>query len=72
MAEDVRRAVSVCRYSPIVMRGHGSRRPLNYGRVVGADHCQEANKTVLCIVQIQHMNAASNLDEILLTQVLPL
>jgi 2-keto-3-deoxy-L-rhamnonate aldolase RhmA len=63
--EDVRRAVAACRYPPAGIRGYGPRRPSNFGRLGGADYCRRANETVLCIVQIEHIDAVSNLDAIL-------
>jgi 2-dehydro-3-deoxyglucarate aldolase/4-hydroxy-2-oxoheptanedioate aldolase len=63
--EDVRLAVAACRYPPEGIRGHGPRRPSNYGRTGGASYCRAANESVLCIVQIEHVDAVNNLDEIL-------
>jgi 2-keto-3-deoxy-L-rhamnonate aldolase RhmA len=63
--DDVRRAVAACRYPPDGIRGYGPRRPSNFGRNGGADYCRRANETVLCIVQIEHIHAVSNLDDIL-------
>ena len=64
-AEDARRAVAACRYPPDGIRGFGPRRSSNYGRVGGPDFCQAANEEVIVIVQIEHIDAVNNLDEIL-------
>ena len=64
-AEDVRLAVSACRYPPEGIRGYGPRRPSRYGALGGADFCRQSNQTVITIVQIEHDDAVRNLDEIL-------
>lgn len=64
-AEDVKLAVAACRYPPDGIRGFGPRVPTNYGRVGGPEYCQEANKRVITIVQIEHTETVDNLDEIL-------
>lgn len=64
-AEDARRAVAACLYPPEGIRGYGPRRPSSYGRLGGPDFCRDANKTVITIVQIEHVDAVANLDEIL-------
>jgi 2-keto-3-deoxy-L-rhamnonate aldolase RhmA len=63
--DDVRRAVAACRYPPQGIRGYGPRRPSNFGRSGGPEYCRRANATVLCIVQIEHIDAVNHLDEIL-------
>jgi 2-keto-3-deoxy-L-rhamnonate aldolase RhmA len=64
-ADDVRRAVAACRYPPDGLRGFGPRRASGYGRLSGPDYCRLANETVICVVQIEHIDAVNNLDEIL-------
>ncbi len=64
-AEDVRRAVAACRYPPAGVRGFGPRRAAQYGRLGGPEFCDLANETVLTIVQIEHINAVKQIDEIL-------
>ncbi|HUS17532.1 MAG TPA: aldolase/citrate lyase family protein, partial [Chloroflexia bacterium] len=63
--EDVRRAVAACRYPPAGVRGFGPRRASGYGELGGPDYVRLANETVICIVQIEHIEAANNLDAIL-------
>ena len=64
-AADARLAVRACLYPPDGIRGFGPRRPLKYGLVKDRDYCQKANETILPIVQIEHIDAVNNLDEIL-------
>ncbi len=64
-ADDVRRAVAACKYPPEGVRGFGPRRPSNYGRIGGPDYIRAANAAVMPIVQIEHIDALNNLDEIL-------
>lgn len=64
-AEDVRRAVAACKYPPEGVRGYGPRRPSNYARVGGPEFIRAANAAVLPVVQIEHLDALNNLDEIL-------
>ena len=63
-ADDVRRAVAGCLYPPEGIRGFGPRRPSGYGRTGGPDFCRKANQDVIIIVQIEHVDAVRNLDEI--------
>ena len=64
-AEDVRRAVAACLYPPEGIRGFGPRRPSQYGRLGGPEFCREANLRVLPVVQVEHIDAVENIDEIL-------
>jgi 2-keto-3-deoxy-L-rhamnonate aldolase RhmA len=64
-ADEARRAVAACRYPPEGIRGFGPRRPSNYGRLTGPAFCQAANDSVSVIVQIEHVDAVTNMDEIL-------
>lgn len=64
-AEEARRAMAACRFPPDGIRGFGPRRSSNYGRLGGPAYCQEANREILSIIQIEHIDAVNNLDEIL-------
>jgi 2-dehydro-3-deoxyglucarate aldolase/4-hydroxy-2-oxoheptanedioate aldolase len=64
-ADDVRRAVAACKYPPEGVRGYGPRRPSHFGRRGGPDFIRAANATVLTVVQVEHVDAVNNLDEIL-------
>jgi 2-keto-3-deoxy-L-rhamnonate aldolase RhmA len=64
-ADEVRLAVAACRYPPEGIRGFGPRRPSNYGRIGGPEFCKAANEAMITIVQVEHIDAVRNLDEIL-------
>ncbi len=64
-ADDVSRAVAACRYPPEGVRGFGPLRPLDYGRIDAQQFCQEANDSVIVIVQIEQIGAVENIEEIL-------
>jgi 2-keto-3-deoxy-L-rhamnonate aldolase RhmA len=64
-AEEAARAVSACLYPPQGIRGFGPRRPSNYGRNFGPEFCEQANKALIVIAQIEHIDAVHNIDQIL-------
>jgi 2-keto-3-deoxy-L-rhamnonate aldolase RhmA len=64
-ADEARRAVSACRYPPSGIRGYGPRRPSGYGQNGGPDYIRAADEAIIVIVQIEHIDAVNNLDEIL-------
>ncbi len=64
-AADTRLAVAACRYPPDGIRGYGPRRPSNFGRLGGPEFCKAANEAIIVIVQIEHIDAVNNIDEIL-------
>lgn len=64
-AEEARQAVAACRYPPEGIRGFGPRRPSQYGQLGGPEFCQAANDSIITIVQIEHIDAVNNIDEIL-------
>ncbi len=64
-ADDARRAVAACKYPPEGIRGYGPRRPAGFGTNGGPDYCRQANEQIITIVQIEHIDAVNNLDEIL-------
>ena len=63
-AEDVRRAVSACRYPPAGERGFGPLRPLDYGRKNAVEFCDDADENIIVVVQIEQAEAVENIDEI--------
>jgi 2-keto-3-deoxy-L-rhamnonate aldolase RhmA len=63
--EDVRRAVAACRYPPEGVRGFGPRRASSYGKWSGPEYVKRANALVMCMVQIEHIDAVNNLEGIL-------
>ena len=64
-ADDARRGVEACRYPPDGIRGYGPRRASKYARLGGPEFCKLANEEIITIVQIEHVDAVNNLDEIL-------
>ena len=67
-ADDVRNAVKACRYPPDGIRGFGPRRSadtLEFGAVGGPDWIKKSNEEMITVVQIEHIEAVNNLDEIL-------
>lgn len=64
-ADDARRAIEACRYPPDGIRGFGPRRASKYARLGGPEFCKLANEEIITIVQIEHVDAVNNLDEIL-------
>jgi 2-keto-3-deoxy-L-rhamnonate aldolase RhmA len=63
-AEEARRAVAACLYPPDGTRGYGPRRTVDYGQRGGTNFCKEENEAMIIIVQIEHIDAINNLDEI--------
>jgi len=62
--EDARNAVAACLYPPDGIRGFGPRRPSLYGRLGGPDFCKQLNKNMICILQIEHIDAVNNIEAI--------
>ena len=65
-AEDAARAVDCCRY-PIHggSRGFGPRRGLDYGAGDAAEYFEKSAHEPLVMIQLEHVEAARNLDRIL-------
>lgn len=61
--DDARRAVVSCRYPPQGKRGFGPRRAGNYYRDQG-EYVRFANDSVICVIQIEDVSAADQIDEI--------
>jgi 2-keto-3-deoxy-L-rhamnonate aldolase RhmA len=64
-ADEARAAVAATRYPPRGVRGWGPRRASSYGRIPGSVVAEQANRSVLVVVQIEHIDAVRNLGEIL-------
>ncbi len=62
--EDVRKGVAACMYPPQGMRGFGPRRPANYERYF-KEYIERANRDMIVFVQIEHIDAVNNMEEIL-------
>jgi 2-keto-3-deoxy-L-rhamnonate aldolase RhmA len=63
-ADEARKAVGACRYPPEGIRGFGPRRPSRYGRLGGPSFCRKLDEEVICILQIEHIDAIGQIDEI--------
>jgi 2-dehydro-3-deoxyglucarate aldolase/4-hydroxy-2-oxoheptanedioate aldolase len=63
--DDARRAVAACKYPPEGIRGYGPRRPSEFGRRSGPEFVKEMNDSTLVILQIEHIDAVNNIDEML-------
>jgi len=62
--KDVELAVSACRYPPQGIRGFGPSRPIRFGRIDDSEYCKKANEEIICIVQIEHIDAVNEITEI--------
>ena len=62
-AEEVRRAVAACRYPPVGRRGFGPRRAGNYYKDQ-EEYVKLANESVICVIQIEDVAGAEQIDEI--------
>lgn len=63
--EDAEKAVQACLYPPEGCRGFGPLRANDYGGVPAQVYMEQANREMLKIIQIEHVDAVRNLDEIL-------
>ena len=63
--EDAEAAVANCKYPPVGNRGFGARRGLGYGRGPLPDYLNSSASDPMVIIQIEHVDAVSHLDEIL-------
>ena len=66
--EDAEKAVKSCQYPPKGVRGFGPRRANGYGAIDTKKYLEEAESTLLKIVEIEHIDAVHNLPEILKVQ----
>ncbi len=64
-AEEAEKAVRACLYPPEGDRGFGPLRANNYGEIDAQTFREKANREILKIIQIEHVDAVHNLDEIL-------
>ena len=64
-AEDAEKAVQACLYPPEGCRGFGPLRGNQYGEIPAQQYMEQANKNILKIIQIEHIDAVNALDEIL-------
>ena len=64
-ASEARKAVSSCLYPPEGIRGFGPRRSIKYGITDIEKYIESADSKVWKIMQIEHIDAVDNLEEIL-------
>ena len=64
-ADDARLAVAACRYPPEGNRGCGFRRAVGFGSRSMKEYWELSKHAPLIIIQIEHIDAYRNLDEIL-------
>jgi 2-keto-3-deoxy-L-rhamnonate aldolase RhmA len=64
-ADEAETAVKACLYPPEGNRGYGPLRANQYGKVSPGEYADAANRDILKIIQIEHVNAVKNLEEIL-------
>lgn len=65
--EEAELAVSACKYPPRGVRGYGPMRASDYGKVSQMDYISDKNKETVVAVQIEHIDAVDNLEEIVKT-----
>lgn len=64
-AEEAKKAVAACRYPPEGVRGCGVRRGTRYGVEPFDEYLEKSKNDPMIIIQIEHIKAVENLDEIL-------
>lgn len=64
-AEEARYAVASCTYPPEGVRGFGPCRAIRYGKIDAQEYIHKYSRRIWKIVQIEHVKAVENLDEIL-------
>ena len=64
-AEEARAAVAACRYPPKGIRGYGPKRANRYGTLPNSEYIEGVESSFLKIMQIEHVDAVNNLEEIL-------
>ncbi len=63
-AQEARDAVACCTYPPKGIRGFGPRRAQKYGAFSVDEYLEQADRSILKILQIEHCDAIDQLDEI--------
>lgn len=66
-AAEAQQLVAACRYPLHGTRGYGPRRASRYGRRTGAEFVRAADRSVLAIAQIEHIDALHEIDAIVQT-----
>ena len=63
--QEALQAVQACKYPPVGVRGYGPRRGQYFGGISEEDYLETADDQTMVLVQIEHVEAVKNLDEIL-------
>lgn len=63
--EEAERAVKACKYPPNGIRGYGPRYAARFGAYTTEEYLSIAAEQTLCMIQIEHITAVNNIDEIL-------
>ena len=63
-ADEARRAVAACRYPPAGMRGFNPREASNFFKDLNY-YLATANDRIVVMLQVEHVDAVNNLDELL-------
>lgn len=64
-AKEAEKAVESCLYPPAGIRGFGPIRAVKYGKIDTMEYINKLSKEIWKIIQIEHIDAVNNLDEIL-------
>ena len=64
-ASEAEDAVRACRYPPRGVRGFGPRRGTRFGAIPMTDYLEQADDDPLIVIQIEHIDAVNQIDEIL-------
>ena len=64
-AEEARKAIASCTYPPAGIRGMGPIRANRYGLMSNADYLKDADARVFKMLQIEHVDAANSIEDIL-------
>jgi 2-keto-3-deoxy-L-rhamnonate aldolase RhmA len=64
-AKEARKAVDSCLYPPKGSRGFGPRRAIKYGLIKEKKYIDDVNNNLWKAIQVEHIEAVNNLDEIL-------
>jgi 2-dehydro-3-deoxyglucarate aldolase/4-hydroxy-2-oxoheptanedioate aldolase len=63
--EEAQKAIDSCYYPPRGIRGYGPNRAANYGLTEQQKYCNDAGDALFKIIQIEHIDAIKNLENIL-------
>lgn len=64
-AEEAQHCIDICTYPPHGIRGYGPLRAIQYGNMPLEEYTAQVDKSVLKLLQCEHIDSVHNLDEIL-------